>query len=414
MSNNHSEREAVILSAARTPVGRFMGQLSAVSAPDLGALAVKEALARSGVDPATVYEVIMGIVVSSAAGQAPARQAALRGGLGDTVGAMAVNKVCGSGLKAVMLAANAIAAGEADVLVAGGMENMSRAPYLLPKARQGMKFGNGEVLDSLLHDGLWCSFQDWVMGNAAEFIAKQFEVSRTEMDEYAFRSHEKAAAATAAGHFEAEITPVEVKGRKGRVSLVTRDESIRATYENGSYTVATSPEQLAKLPPAFEKDGVVTAGNAPGLNDGAAALVVTSRAEAERQGQKPMARIVGYTLAGVDPQWLFAAPARAIPRLLDKVGWTLADVDLIELNEAFACQVLANGAELVQNGYDWDWDKVNVNGGAVALGHPIGASGARILITLLYALQARGLKRGIASLCLGGGEAVAMAVELVD
>jgi acetyl-CoA C-acetyltransferase len=252
------------------------------------------------------------------------------------------------------------------------------------------------------------------MGNAAEFIAKQFEVSRAEMDEYAYRSHEKAAAATAAGRFQAEIMPVEVKGRKGQVSLVERDESVRATYQDGTYTVTTSPEQLATLPPAFEKDGKVTAGNAPGLNDGAAALVVTSQAEAERQGRKPMAHIVGYTLAAVQPQWLFAAPARVIPRLLDKVGWTMADVDLIELNEAFACQVLANGAELLQNGYDWDWAKVNVNGGAVALGHPIGASGARVLVTLLYALQARGLKRGIASLCLGGGEAVAMAVELVD
>lgn len=414
MSNNNNEREAVILSAARTPVGRFMGQLSDISATDLGAVAVREALARSGIDPATVYEVIMGIVVAAGVGQAPARQAALRGGLGDTVGATAVNKVCGSGLKSVMLAANAIAAGEAEVFVAGGMENMSRAPYLLPKARQGLKFGNDQVLDSLLHDGLWCSFQDWVMGDAAEFIAKQFEVSRTEMDEFALHSHEKAAAATAAGRFEAEITPVEVKDRKGRVSLYQRDETVRATYEDGSYTVTTSLEQLAKLPPAFEKDGTVTAGNAPGLNDGAAALVVCSRGEAQRQGRKPMARIAGYTLAAVDPQWLFSAPARAMPRLLDKVGWTMADVDLIELNEAFACQVLANGVEMAQKGYDWDWDKVNVNGGAVALGHPIGASGARILVTLLYALQNRGLKRGVASLCLGGGEAVAMAVELVD
>ncbi|UCG25911.1 MAG: acetyl-CoA C-acetyltransferase [Chloroflexota bacterium] len=412
MKGSNNQREAVILSAARTPVGRFMGQLSPISAPDLGALAVGEALARSGVDQATVYEVIMGIVVSSAAGPAPARQAALRGGLGDTVGATAVNKVCGSGLKAVMLAANAIAGDEADVFVAGGMENMSQAPYLLPKARQGLKYGHAELQDSLLLDGLWCSFQDWVMGNAAEFIGKQFEVSRTEMDEFAFRSHEKAAAATASGRFAEEILPVQVKGRKGKVNLIERDEPVRASFENGTYTMLTSVEQLAKLPPAFEKDGQVTAGNAPGLNDGAAALVVTSRAEAERQGIQPMARIVGYTLAAVDPQWIFAAPARAIPRVLDKVGWTLDDVDLFEINEAFASQVLANGVELAQKGYDWDWDKVNVNGGAVALGHPIGASGARILVTLLHALRQRGLKRGIASLCLGGGEAVAMAVEL--
>jgi acetyl-CoA C-acetyltransferase len=414
MNNNLNEREAVILSAARTPVGRFMGQLSGISAPDLGAVAVREALARSSIDPTTVYEVIMGIVVSAGTGQAPARQAALRGGLGDTVGATAVNKVCGSGLKSVMIAANAIAAGEADVFVAGGMENMSRAPYLLPKARQGMKFGDDRVLDSLLHDGLWCSFQNWVMGDAAEFIARQFEVSRSEMDEFAVHSHEKAAAAIAAGRFEAEIVPVEVRDRKGRAGLFQRDETVRATFEDGSYTLATSLEQLAKLPPAFAKDGQVTAGNAPGLNDGAAALVVCSQAEARRQGRKPMARIVGYTLAGVNPQWLFSAPARAMPRLLDKVGWTMADVDLVELNEAFACQVLANGIEMAQKGYEWDWNKVNINGGAVALGHPIGASGARVLVTLLHALQDRGLKRGIASLCLGGGEAVAMAVELID
>lgn len=414
MKSSNNQRDVVILSAARTPVGRFMGQLSPISAPDLGALAVGEALARSGVDPTTVYEVIMGIVVSSAAGQAPARQAALRGGLGDTVGATAVNKVCGSGLKAVMLAANAIAAGEADVFVAGGMENMSQAPYLLPKARQGLKYGDSQLKDSILLDGLWCSFQDWVMGNAAEFIGKQFEVSRAEMDEFAFHSHEKAAAATAAGRFASEILPVQVKGRKGKVSLVETDEPVRASYDNGTYTLLTSVEQLAKLPPAFEQDGQVTAGNAPSLNDGAAALVITSRVEAERQGLEPMARIVGYTLAAVDPQWIFAAPARAIPSVLDKVGWTLDDVDLIELNEAFASQVLANGVEMAQKGYDWDWNKVNVNGGAVALGHPIGASGARILVTLLHALRKRGQRRGIASLCLGGGEAVAMAVELEE
>jgi acetyl-CoA C-acetyltransferase len=414
MKSSNNQRDVVILSAARTPVGRFMGQLSPISAPDLGALAVGEALARSGVDPTTVYEVIMGIVVSSAAGQAPARQTALRGGLGDTVGATAVNKVCGSGLKAVMLAANAIAAGEADVFVAGGMENMSQAPYLLPKARQGLKYGDSQLKDSILLDGLWCSFQDWVMGNAAEFIGKQFEVSRAEMDEFAFHSHEKAAAATAAGRFASEILPVQVKGRKGKVSLVETDEPVRASYDNGTYTLLTSVEQLAKLPPAFEQDGQVTAGNAPSLNDGAAALVITSRVEAERQGLEPMARIVGYTLAAVDPQWIFAAPARAIPSVLDKVGWTLDDVDLIELNEAFASQVLANGVEMAQKGYDWDWNKVNVNGGAVALGHPIGASGARILVTLLHALRQRGQRRGIASLCLGGGEAVAMAVELEE
>jgi acetyl-CoA C-acetyltransferase len=412
MNKKNSSREAVILSAARTPVGRFMGGLSPVSVTDLGATAVKAAVERAGVDPDSVYEVIMGLVVSAGAGQAPARQAALRGGLPDTVGAAAVNKVCGSGLKAVMLAANGIAAGEADVFVAGGMESMSQAPYLLPKARQGMKYGHGAVEDSLLKDGLWCSFQDWAMGNAAEFIAKQFEVTREEMDEFALQSHDKAAAATASGRFKAEIVPVEIKGRKGKVTVVDKDESIRASYDNGGYTLETSLELLAKLPPAFEADGQITAGNAPGLNDGAAALVITSREAAERQSLSPIARIVGYTHAAVPPQWIFAAPARAIPRLLDKVGWTMADVDLIELNEAFAAQVLADGAELIQKGYDWDWSKVNVNGGAVALGHPVGASGARVLVTLIHALQQRGLKRGIASLCLGGGEAVALAVEL--
>lgn len=409
--NGKGERDAVILSATRTPIGKFMGALGELPATALGATVVKSAVAQSGIDPATVYEVLLGNVISAGLGQAAARQAALGGGLPDSVGAASVNKVCGSGLKAVMLAANAIAAQEADVFVAGGMENMSQAPYLLPKARQGLRYGHAQVVDSVLGDGLWCSFQDWGMGNGAEFIARQFEVTREEMDRFALASHEKAAAATAAGNFQAEITPVEIKGRKG-VTLVTVDESIRATFSNGSYTMTTDLDSLGKLRPAFEADGQVTAGNAPGLNDGAAALVVASRAEAERQGLVPLARIVGYTHAAVPPQWIFAAPARAIPRLLDKIGWTMADVDLFEVNEAFAAQALANGVELQQKGYDWNWDKVNVHGGAVALGHPIGASGARILVTLLHALRQRGLKRGVASLCLGGGEAVALAVEL--
>ena len=407
-----TSNDVVILSAARTPTGRFNGGLLGKSATDLGAIAVETAVTRSGIDPHSVYEVLMGNVVSGGVGQAPARQAALRGGLPDTVGATTVNKVCGSGLKAVMLAANSIVAGEADVFVAGGMESMSNAPYLLPKARQGLRFGDAQLQDSLMTDGLWCSFQEWPMGNAAEFIARQFEISREEMDEYSLKSHEKAAAATFNGYFRDEIVPVKVKTRKG-TAVVDKDESIRANFMEDGYEVTTSLELLAKLPPAFEKDGVVTAGNAPGLNDGAAALVVTSRAEAERQGIKPMARIVGYTLAAVNPQWLFSAPAKAIPRLLERVGWTLDEVDLIELNEAFSSQVLANGAELTQAGYNWDWGKVNVNGGAIALGHPLGASGARVLVTLLYALQNRGLRRGIAALCLGGGEAVAMAVEMI-
>jgi acetyl-CoA C-acetyltransferase len=412
---NHEEhsRQAVILSAVRTPTGRFLGGLAGLSAPDLGAIAVRAAVERAGLDPASVYEVILGIVVSAGAGQAPARQAALRAGLPDTVGATAVNKVCGSGMKSVMLAANAIAAGEADVFVAGGMESMSNAPYLLPGARVGLKYGDGRLEDAILHDGLWCSLQDWVMGSGAEFIARQFEISREEMDAYACASHEKAAAATAAGLFTAEITPVEIAGRKGTVTRITLDEPVRATYENGAYELQTSVAQLAKLPPAFAADGLVTAGNAPGLNDGAAALVVTSRGAARAQGLEPLARIVGYTMAPVDPQWIFSAPARAIPKLLQQVGWTLDEVDLVELNEAFAAQVLANGIDMTRQGLNWQWEKVNVRGGAIALGHPLGASGARILVTLLHALRQRGQKRGIAALCLGGGEAVAMAVELI-
>lgn len=411
MSTNGKTREAVIVGAARTPIGKFSGGLSSKTAPELGAIAVEAAVSLSGIDPSTVYEVIMGQVVPAGSGQAPARHAALKGGLPNNVGAVSINKACGSGLKAVMMAANAIAGNEADVFVAGGMESMTNAPYLLPNARQGMRYGHGEVQDSLLRDGLWCSFENWAMGNAAEFIAKQFEVTRQEMDEYAMRSHEKAAQATVNGRFRDEIVPVELKSKKGS-TLVTLDEPIRATFGNGTYEMATTIEQLAKLPPAFEKDGQVTAGNAPGLNDGGSAVVVVSRAEAERQGVQPLARIVGYTHAAVEPKWLFAAPARAIPRLLNKIGWKLEEVDLIELNEAFAAQVLANGVDMKQQGYNWDWNKVNINGGAIALGHPVGASGARVLTTLLYALRQHGLKRGIASLCLGGGEAVALAIEL--
>lgn len=411
MSKNSNGQDIVILSAARTPTGRFNGGLVSKTGPELGAIAVETAVARSGVDPNTVYEVIMGQVVPAGTGLAPARQAALHGGLPDTIGASSVNKACGSSLKAVMLAANSIKGGEADVFVAGGMESMSNAPYLLPKARQGLRYGHAEMKDALLHDGLWCSFQDWAMGSAADFIGRQFEVTREEMDEFALNSHRKAAEATANGRFQAEIIPVEIKTRKGS-QLIDKDEPIRANFNNGSYELSTSLEMLAKLPPAFAADGQVTAGNAPGLNDGASAVVVSSRAEAERQGLRPLARIVGYTHAGVDPQWIFSAPAKAIPRLLQRIGWTLADVDLIELNEAFSAQVLANGVDMTRQGLAWDWDKVNVNGGAVALGHAIGSSGARVLVTLIYALRQRGLKRGIASLCLGGGEAVAMAIEI--
>ncbi len=410
---SHHSQDVVIVGAARTPVGRFLGGLSSLAATDLGGRAVQAAVERSGIDPATIYEVVLGNVLMGGEGQAPARQAALKAGLPPTVGASAVNKVCGSGLKAVMLACNAIVAGEADVMVAGGMESMSQAPYLLPRARQGMRYGHSQALVAILHDGLWCSFQEWPMGNAAEFIARQFEVSRERMDAFALESHRRAAEATVAGLFQDEIVPLEVSTRKGN-QTIAMDEPIRATFSAEGAELTTSLERLAKLPPAFEPDGRVTAGNAPGLNDGAAALVLMSRDSAEAQGAEPMARIVGYTHAAVDPEWIFAAPAKALPRLLDRIGWRFEDVDLFELNEAFAAQALANGAELSAAGYAWDWNKVNVHGGAVALGHPIGASGARILVTLLYALQQRRLRRGVAALCLGGGEAVALAVEMTS
>ena len=411
MSQSKSPTDVVIVSAARTPVGRFQGGLSSLTAPELGGAAISAALARAGIAPEKIYEVFMGNVLGAGVGQAPARQAAMKGGLPGSVGAATINKVCGSGLKAVMLAANGIAAGEGDAYVAGGMESMSRAPYIVPQARDGVRYGHTTMEDVILRDGLWCSLEDWVMGDAAEFIARQFEVTREEMDSFALNSHRKAAEATAAGRFAAEIAPVTVKSRKSTV-VIERDESVRASYDNGGYALDTSAELLAKLRPAFDPQGAVTAGNAPGLNDGAAALVVMSRAAAEAQGIAPLARIVGYTYAAVEPKWIFAAPARAIPRLLQRIHWSLDDVDLIELNEAFSAQVLANGVDLTRQGYNWDWDKVNVNGGAVALGHPIGASGARILVTLLFALRDRALQRGIAALCLGGGEAVAMAVEL--
>lgn len=398
---NHA-REAVIVSATRTPVGKFQGALQLMPATQLGAIAIRGAVERAGIDGSLVDEVIMGLVVAAGTGQAPARQAALRGGLPDEVGAVTVNKVCGSGLKAVMLAAQAIRAGDGDTFVAGGMESMSNAPYLLPKARNGYRFGHDTLLDSLITDGLWCSFEKQLMGNAAEFIADKFEVTREEMDAFALESHRKAIAAIDAGKFKAEITPVEIAQQK-QVKLVDTDEGPRRD---------TSMEALAALPPVFRPDGRVTAGNAPGLNDGAAALVVMSRAKAEELGIRPMARIVEYTHAAVEPVWLFYAPVKAMSRLLEKTGFRLEDIDLIEINEAFAAQVLADARGMEQAGHRWDWDKVNVHGGAVALGHPVGASGARLLTTLLYALKDRGLERGLATLCLGGGEAVAMIIEL--
>ncbi len=402
-TNGKNSRDVVIVGAARTPIGKFMGALSPLSAPQLGAVAVRAAVQRAGIDPASVEEALIGQVVAAGSGQAPGRQAALWGGLPASVGAISVNKACGSGLKAVMLSASAIKAGDGDVYVAGGIESMSNAPYLLPNARNGARYGHTQMLDSVITDGLWCAFEKHLMGNSAEFIADRLEVTREEMDEFALHSHQKAVSAIDAGRFKDEIAPVETKDAKGRTAIVDTDEAPRRD---------TSIEALAKLKPAFKPDGRVTAGNAPGLNDGAAAVVVTSREYAQAHGLKPLVRIVGYTHAAVEPLWLFIAPARAVPRLLDKIGWKLADADLIEINEAFAAQVLADGRELEQKGHRWDWDRVNVNGGAVALGHPVGASGARVLVTLIHALKQRDRERGIATLCLGGGEAVAMAIEM--
>jgi acetyl-CoA C-acetyltransferase len=400
----NKNNDPVILSAVRTPSGNFQGGLGSLSATNLGAVVVRAAIERANLkDPAGIDEVLMGNVVSAGLGQNPARQAAIFSGLPPTVGATTLNKVCGSGLKAVMLAAQGIKAGDGDLYVAGGMESMSKAPFLVHGRSGELRFGHAQLQDALLNDGLWDPFEDWGMGDAAEFIAQEYDVTREAMDEFAYNSHRKAIEASDSGKFNDEIVPVEVKGRKGKVTIIDTDEAPRRD---------TSLEILSGLRPAFQKDGKVTAGNAPGLNDGAAAVVVASQTKADEMGAEPLARIVGYAQAAVEPKYLFYAPAKAIPILLEKVGWKLADVDLVELNEAFAAQVLADGYAMKDIG--WDWDKVNVNGGAIALGHPIGASGARVLTTLIYALKDRGLKRGIASLCLGGAEAVGLAVELFE
>jgi acetyl-CoA C-acetyltransferase len=396
------ENLPVIVSGCRTPSGKFQGSLSGIPAPQLGAIVVAEAVKRAELEnPAQVDEVFMGNVVSAGLGQNPARQAAILGGLPNTVGATTLNKVCGSGLKAVMLAAQAIKAGDGRLFVCGGFESMSRAPYLLDGRTGALRFGHVQLTDALLQDGLWDPFEDWSMGNSAEFIAEEYNVTRAAMDEFAYHSHQKAIAAIDAGKFKAEIITVEIPARNGQVILFDTDETPRRD---------TTLEALAGLRSAFVKDGKVTAGNAPGLNDGAAAVVVASQRYADANGLTPLARIVGYTQAAVEPKYLFSAPAKAMSMLLERIGWTFADVDLIELNEAFAAQALANGYALAEQG--WDWEKVNVHGGAIALGHPIGASGARVLVTLIYALQDRGLRRGLAALCLGGGEAVTMAIEV--
>ena len=389
----------VIIAAVRTAVGRFLGTLKTIPATRLGAVAVAEAVRRSGVEPEQVDEVIMGNVVGAGLGQNPARQAALGAELPDTVAAMTINKVCGSGLKSVVLAAQAVALGDARFVVAGGMESMSNAPYLLPKSREGLRMGHAKLIDAMVHDGLWDAYEDYHMGCTGEVVASEYGISRQAQDEWALGSHRKAIAAIDAGKFVKEIVPVEVPQRKGDAVRFEVDEAPRRD---------TNIEALAKLRPAFQKDGTVTAGNAPGVNDAGAALVVTSAAEAERRGIAPLARIVAYATSGIAPRLVMMAPQRATEMVLEKTGWTRDAVDLYEFNEAFAVQQCALVDQL-----KIDPSKVNVNGGAVALGHPIGASGARILTTLLHALEDRDARRGIAALCLGGGNAVAMAVERV-
>ena len=389
--------DALILSGARTPVGKLLGALKDFSAVDLGTIAARAAIERAGIDPGTVDEVIMGNVVQAGNGQNPARQVALRAGIPDSVAALTINKVCGSGLKAVMLAANGIKVGEIDVAVAGGMESMSRAPYLLKGAREGYRLGNGELIDSMIHDGLWCAFDDWHMGCTGEVVAERYHVSREQQDEYALNSHRKAVAAIKEGRFDQEIVPVEIPQRRGPALVIRTDKGPRED---------TSLDALARLKPAFKEGGTVTAGNSPGVNDGAAALVLASAEIARKLGRKPMARIVAQAASGVEPKLVMMAPVTAIRKTLERAGWDLADVDLIELNEAFSVQAVAITREL-----GIDPARLNVNGGAVALGHPIGASGARILVTLLHEMQRRDVTRGLAALCLGGGNAVAMAVE---
>jgi acetyl-CoA C-acetyltransferase len=392
-----TEHIPVLVGAGRTATGKFLGGLAGFTAPQLGAIVIKEVVRRSGIAPEAIDEVIMGNVVSAGVGQAPARQAALHAGLPVDIPAFTVNKVCGSGLKAVMLAAQAIRAGDAQAFVAGGMESMSNAPYLLPAARTGYRMGDGKIVDSVVHDGLWCAFEHIHMGNEAEIIAEKFGVTREEQDRFALRSHQLALAATNAGRFKEEIVPIELQQKMGS-QIIATDEPIRGD---------TSLDTLAKLKPAFLNGGTVTAGNAPGLSDGASATVVVDQEFARAHNLTILARITGYASSAITPRYIFAAPTLAVRRLLVRTGRHINDFDLIEVNEAFAAQTLANGKEL-----DWDWSRVNVNGGAIALGHPIGSSGSRVLTTLLYELRRRGGGRGLATLCLGGGGAVAMSIEV--
>jgi acetyl-CoA C-acetyltransferase len=390
--------EAVIISAARTPVGKFLGSLKGFSATELGAIVVREAVKRAGVKPEDVDEVIMGCVIQAGLGQNPARQAALNAGIPSTVSAVTVNKVCGSGLKAVMMAAQGVQLGDSEMVVAGGMESMSNAPYLVPKAREGYRLGNGQLVDSMIHDGLWCAFENYHMGCTGEVVAEEYEIGRTEQDEFAMNSHRKAAAAIKAGKFKDEIVAVEIPQKKGSALVFDTDETVRED---------TSMEALGKLKPAFKSEGgTVTAGNAPGVNDGASAVVVTSLRRARELGVEPMAKIVAQATSGVEPRMVMMAPVAAVQKLFKKTGWSPSEVDLVELNEAFSVAAVAVTREL-----GLDPEKVNVNGGAVALGHAIGQSGSRLLTTMLYELKRRDARRGIVSLCLGGGNAVAMAIE---
>jgi acetyl-CoA C-acetyltransferase len=393
-------KDAVIVSAARTPTGKFQGLLKDFKAPDLGAIAIKEAVCRAKVDAADVNEAIMGCVVQAGIGQAPARQAALKAGLPPEVSALTVNMVCGSGLRAVALASQAVQLGDSDVVVAGGMESMSNIPYAMPGARDGYRMGNQSVVDLMIHDGLWCPFEDWHMGNTGEVVAEKYKITREEQDNFAFNSHRKAAEAQAAGRFKDEIVPIEIPQRKGDPIILNYDEPVRPD---------TTVDALAKLNPAFKKDGgTVTAGNAPGVNDGASAIVVTTRERAEKLGVEPLGRVVASAVSGIEPRLIMMAPVKGVQNVLAKAGWDMKDVDLFELNEAFSVQALGVMKEL-----GLDMEKVNVNGGAVALGHAIGNSGGRILTTLLYEMKRRNAKRGVAALCLGGGNSVAMAVERV-
>ncbi len=390
-------KQAVIISAARSAIGKFQGSLKNFSAPELGSFAIRAAIERAKLDANQIDEVIMGCVLQAGLGQNPARQAALKAAMPDKVSAFTLNKVCGSGLKAVMLAAQAIACGDAEIIVAGGMESMTNAPYLLTKAREGYRIGNGELIDAMVHDGLWCAVDNWHMGETGEVVAERYQITRVMQDDFAYNSHRKAVAAIEAGRFQDEIFPINLPQRKGDPVVFATDEGPRAD---------SSVESLAKLKPAFRKDGTVTAGNASQINDGSAALVVTSEEKAQMLGIEPLARITAQATSGIEPKLVMMAPVEATRKVAAKAGWNLQDVDLFEFNEAFSSQSVALAHVLELNP-----DRINVNGGAVALGHPIGASGARVLTTLLFEMQRRGAKRGIASLCLGGGNAVALAVE---